>query len=279
MGIYNNEVLTFKEPTAAEVALSPSLVSVIRNHNAKTREHLFHLCMIAYGLRKHNLMKKKSGAGGNASGLVMKPQFWSWYKANDLFEIYGSESNFILYAMSGRLLSYVRWQIGEIYVSHLPKSLTALHQCSRILWKNGDATDRPRRRLFLDALKTPIRDGSKHNALITPQVSRNEVKRWIDAKTGVKRAFEINEATSTIDLNVNVDVLTIRVHDDIYKFAKTGRKIGIVDLPDLEILLQQINDLIKKNDKSSSRFQVVSNLETIRKTYEEKKFPDFAANI
>jgi integrase len=50
MSIYGT-ALTFKDPTAAEVPLNEQLVKVIKTHHQKSREHLFHLCMIAYGLR------------------------------------------------------------------------------------------------------------------------------------------------------------------------------------------------------------------------------------
>ena len=66
MAIYGSK-LTFKAPTRAEVALTDELVEVINSHHRKLREHLFHLCMIAYGLRRHNLVQSKSGAGGNAN--------------------------------------------------------------------------------------------------------------------------------------------------------------------------------------------------------------------
>jgi len=287
MPIYSSEVLSFKEPTAAEVALTASLVSVIRSHNAKTREHLFHLCMIAYGLRKHNLMKKKSGAGGNASRLVMKPQFKAWYEANDLKEVYGSsETNFVLYAMAGRLLNYVRWQVGEQYIAHLPKSLTALYKCSQILWRNGDSTDDARRELFDDALKTPIRDGSKHNALITPLVTRGEIEVWLEKKAGISASASGIGSLSTPkpgkgnkNSSRNVELLTIKVHEDIFKFAKTGRKVGSLDLPVIQKLQSEVEALISKYDKGRAKIEIVSNLEDIKKTYEERKSPDFAKNI
>ena len=78
MTIYSDKI-TFKLPSPEEVALTEDLVSVIQSHYRKSREHLFHLCMIAYGLRTHNLMKPKSGAGGNAQGRVYKPQFIDFF--------------------------------------------------------------------------------------------------------------------------------------------------------------------------------------------------------
>ena len=47
--------LTFKDPTASEVPLNEQLVKIIKTYHQKSREHLFHLCMIDYGLRQFNL--------------------------------------------------------------------------------------------------------------------------------------------------------------------------------------------------------------------------------
>jgi hypothetical protein len=114
MPIYSSE-LTFREPSADEVPLNTALASVIREHHKRSREHLFHLCMIAYGLRRHNLIAKKGGAGGNAKGKQYKPAFKSWYASQAMEDVYGSLNNFTLYAMAGRLLSYVRWRVGAEY--------------------------------------------------------------------------------------------------------------------------------------------------------------------
>jgi hypothetical protein len=61
-------------------------------------------------------MKSKSGAGGNNQGLVYKPQFVDWYYSNNLEDVYRTIKNFLLYAMAGRLLNYVRWQVGKEYI-------------------------------------------------------------------------------------------------------------------------------------------------------------------
>ena len=54
MSVYGT-ALTLKDPTAAEVSLNEQLVKVIKTYHQKSREHLFHLCMIAYGLSQFNL--------------------------------------------------------------------------------------------------------------------------------------------------------------------------------------------------------------------------------
>jgi len=57
MPIYGT-ALTFEEPTAAEVPLNEQLVKVIKTHHQKSREHLFHLCMIAYLMMIRNISTK-----------------------------------------------------------------------------------------------------------------------------------------------------------------------------------------------------------------------------
>jgi hypothetical protein len=67
--------------------------------------------MIAYGLRGQILISNRGGRGGNAQGKEFKPQFKAWYEKNKLEEVYGTIGNFLLYAMSSRLLNYVAWQV------------------------------------------------------------------------------------------------------------------------------------------------------------------------
>ena len=45
--------------------------------------------------------------------------FEAWYKKNVIEEAYGTLSNFTLYAMTGRLLNYVRWQLDGKYIERL----------------------------------------------------------------------------------------------------------------------------------------------------------------
>ena len=280
MAIYGS-VLTFKAPTRDEVALTDELVAVIQSHHRKLREHLFHLCMIAYGLRKHNLIKAKSGAGGNAQGQKYKPEFLDWYTKNGLQNIYGSAGNFTLYAMAGRLLEYVRWKVGKEYIDHLPSSMTTLYALSQILWVQGDSTDDPRRELFAKALLEPIRDGSGFNALIHPQVTKKEIEAWRDQQTGSKKkkATAVQQAADE-DSDFNITVLSVKAHDDLFKFARSsGRKITGPKLEEAEQLLEQVIQLIEQFNQGKSRFTIQSNLEEVKAQYERAQNPDFGKGI
>lgn len=278
MAIYGSD-LTFKRPTKAQVPLSDDLLKVIHLHHSKSREHLFHLCMIAYGLRTHNLMKHKSGAGGNAKGYVYKAAFNQWYEANSLDDVYGERSNFTLYAMAGRLLEYVRWQIDQKYIAQLPSSMTALYALSQIVWSQGDTATQDSRKRFETALIQPIKDGSKHNAFIHPRVTRKEIDAWRDNLSG-KAAPVLRAAKPVTNDPHTVVIATIKVHEDLFKFARvSGKKHVGPKLEDVKSLAQELQKLIDEFNAGKSRFAIDSNLEEVSRAYMEAENPDFGNKI
>ena len=280
MAIYGS-VLTFKAPTRAEVALTDELVAVIQSHHRKLREHLFHLCMIAYGLARHNLKKAKSGAGGNAQGKQYKPEFWDWYTKNGLNHIYGSDSNFSIYKEVGRLLEYVRWRVGKEYIDHLPGRLTPLYELSQIVFIQGGKATEESRNTFAKALLEPIRDGSGFNALIHPQVTKKEIEAWRDQQTGSKKKkAAAGQQAEAEDSDFNITVLSVKAHDDLFKFARSsGRKIKGPKLEEAEQLLEQVIQLIEQFNQGKSRFTIQSNLEEVKAQYERAQNPDFGKGI
>ena len=277
MAIYSDKI-TFKLPSPVEVALTDDLLSVIQSHHRKSREHMFHLCMIAYGLRTHNLMKPKRGAGGNKQGLVYKPQFIDWYDSNNLEDVYRTIENFLLYAMAGRLLNYVRWQVGAKYIEHLPSSLTALYAISQILWSQGDKATDASRKLFDKALIQPIKDGSKNNAFIHPHVTRKEVDEWRAKETG--KATPVFKTTKSVKNDLRtVVVATIKVHKDLFKFGRSGEKRIGPKLSEVKVLNLKLQSLIKEFDKGKGRFAIESHYDQVTKDYEAAKDPDFDKDI
>ena len=277
MAIYSDKI-TFKLPSAVEVALTDDLVSVIQSHHRKSREHMFHLCMIAYGLRTHNLMKRKSGAGGNNQGLVYKPQFIDWYDSNNLEDVYRKIENFLFYAMAGRLLNYVRWQVGAKYIEHLPSSLTALYAISQILWSQGDKATDASRKLFDKALIQPIKDGSKNNAFIHPHVTRMKVDEWRANQTG-KVSPTIKVAKLVKNDPLTVVCATIKVHKDLFKFDRSGEKRIGPKLSEVKVLNLKLQSLIKEFDKGKGRFKIESHYDQVTKDYEAAAKPEFAKEI
>lgn len=278
MAIYSSQ-LTFRLPTKAQVALNDELVKVIHDHHRKSREHLFHLCMIAYGLRAHNLVKAKSGAGGNAQGRVYKPEFKSWYESNSLDDVYGSLPNFTHYAMAGRLLEYVRWQVAEKYIAHLPASMTALYALSQIVWEQGDKARDASRRLFEKALIEPIQDGSKKNAFIHPHISRKEIDAWRTKHTGTS-ASKKKVANVAVNDQHTVVIVTVKAHKDLFKFANVSgaKRIG-PKLDDVVKLHEKIQSLIEEFNVGKSRFALESQIEEVKLAYAKAEKPDFGMNI
>jgi hypothetical protein len=277
MAIYGSD-LTFKRPTKAQVPLTDDLLSVIQLHHRKSREHLFHLCMIAYGLRTHNLTKPKSGAGGNVKGYVYKAAFKQWYEAN-LDDVYGTLSNFTHYAMAGRLLEYVRWQIGQKYIAQLPSSMTALYALSQIVWSQGDTATPDSRKLFDKALKHPIKDGTKHNAFIHPHVSREDVHQWHHEETG-KAAPSLKVSKLVKKDPRTVVVATIKVHKNLFKFTRTGEKLVGPKLSDVKDLTKKLQSLIDEFGKGKVRFALLeSNIDQITQDYKAAENPDYGKEI
>jgi hypothetical protein len=278
MAIYRIQ-LTFRLPKKAQVELNDALVKVIHDHHRKSREHLFYLCMIAYGLRTYNLIRAKNGAGGNAQGRVYKPEFKSWYESNSLDDVYGTLSNFTLYAMAGRLLEYVRWQVAEKYIAHLPASITALYALSQIVWAQGDKATDASRKFFKKALIEPIQDGSKKNAFIHPHVTRKEIDDWRTRKTG-KDSSKKKVVNVAINDQCTVVIATVKVHEDLFKFAKvSGAKRVGPKLDDVVKLHEKIKKLIDEFNSGKSRFALESQIDEIKLEYAKAEKPDFGKKI
>ena len=268
--------LTFNEPTASDVSLTDDLAKTIHQFQKQRREGLYHLCMIAYGLRRHNLEKSKAKRGGNARDQVYKPIFKKWYEDKRLKEVYGEVTNFTLYAMSGRLLNYVRWQVDEKYIAALPSSLGALYECSQILFTQGDSATAVSRQRFKMALTKPIRDGSRNNAVINPTVTRQEIQNYRHQDTPTKQVSKSKTAAST---ETTITLGVIKIHKDLYKFSKRGTKTGAVSLANVEAFLKELMALVLRHGKKNNIFALESNFDQVKIDYKSAEKPDFGANL
>ena len=278
MPIYGDK-LTFKEPTADQVPLNAQLVSVIRQHHQKSREHLFHLCMIAYGLRRHNLISNRGRRGGNAQGKEFKPQFKIWYEKNKLEEVYGTLGNFTHYAMGGRLLSYVAWQVDSKYIDRLPSSMTGLYACSQLLWDQGDSTTQAKRNNFYSLLTKRIKDGS---GVFTTKINKHATRKEIEALKPVDGHSESKQVSTTSKKPKKsnlIDLGSIQISNDLFFFTTTGTKRGHLKLEEVEKLHQAIRDLIEKHDQGRKHYAFQSNLADLKKQYKAEQNHDFGASI
>ena len=277
MPIYGT-ALTFKVPTAAEVPLNEQLVKVIKTHHQKSREHLFHLCMIAYGLRRNNLISNRGKRGGNAQGKELKPEFKAWYEKHHLEEVYGKEANFTKYAMSGRLLSYVAWQVDRKYIEHLPNSLTALYTCSQLLWEQGDTTTDAKRKRFSELLIKRVKDGSGVSTTkINKQSTRADIENLL-----LNEESDLSEPKSKSAGKTKlkfVGLAEVLVNKDIYKFTSTHTKRGHLKIEDVDKLNSAIADLVKKFDAGRQYFSIQSSLPKIKEKYTIAENPDFGKAV
>ena len=279
MPIYGT-ALTFKEPTAAEVPLNEQLVKIIKTHHQKSREHLFHLCMIAYGLRRHNLISNKGKRGGNAQGKELKSEFKVWFEKHHLDEVYGKEANFTKYAMSGRLLSYVAWRLNRKYIEHLPSSLTALYTCSQLLWEQGDTTTDAKRKRFSELLIKRVKDGSGVSTTkINKQSTRADIENLLpQSKSKSLQSKSVGKVV--VKKNLKFEGLAqVLIHPDIYKFTSTYTKRGHLKIEDVVKLNEAISTLVKKFDAGRKYFTVQSSLPEIKEKYTKAENPDFGAAI
>jgi len=124
----------FKEPRAAQVALSDATAEHIRDLNKKSRLSTFQL---------------------------------AWCAKHKLEVVYGSLANFTSYGFAGRLIIYVRWQLpeGEKYPDRLPASVRGLCELSHVLGGRGEKVIAEGREKLQLWLTTPRNDGSDSNDL------------------------------------------------------------------------------------------------------------------
>jgi hypothetical protein len=195
-----------------------------------------------------------------------------------LEEVYGKEANFTKYAMSGRLLSYVAWQVDRKYIEHLPNSLTALYTCSRLLWDQGDTTTDTKRKKFSELLIKKVKDGSGVSTTrINKQSTREDIENLFPES---KSDLPLSKSKSTGKTKLKfVALAEVLVNKDIYKFTSTHTKRGHLKIEDVIKLNSAIEDLIKKFDGGRQYYSIQSSLPKIKEKYKKEENPDFGAAI
>ena len=279
--------LTYRAPPAAAVPLNSELASTIRSFQKTRRESLHHLCLIAYGLRRSNLVKTK-GRGGNAQGQILSDRFKAWYKAERLSEVYGSESNFTTYAMCGRLLEYTRWQIdrkkGSRFIDALPASLGTMYEISKVLWQQGDKTTPEGRETYQSWLTNPIGDGSPPKVFISPSLTRKEVVRALARLNGNDEVSPTPSASDDPSPNPPSEnreqpkrpiIATVTISPSSLLFTKTGKSKGAT-AEAIRAFESDLRELIKKHGR---HFDIASNLDAVLNEIEQAAHPDFGKHL
>jgi hypothetical protein len=232
--------------------------------------------MIAYGLRRHNLISNRGKRGGNAQGKEFKSQFKAWYEKHNLEEVYGTMGNFTIYAMSGRLLNYVAWQVDKKYIERLPSSVTSLYACSQILWDQGDSTTQEKRNYFNSLLTKRVKDGS---GVFTTKINKHATRKEVEAFKLIGNKTAENKTASKAKSTKQLDLGIIFVSNDLLYFTNTGTKRGHLKIEEVEKLHDAIRDLIKKYDKGRKNYSFQSNLTEIKTKYKAKENHNFGASI
>ena len=256
---YSTAALTFKEPTPAEVKPSSELAKTIHSLNKTRRESFFHLCIIAYGLRKQNLEKNPSKRGRKSEkGESFKPEFKSWYSKEKLDEVYGllDSGRFSQYAMSGRLLNYIRWNApnknGETLIQRLPASANKIATIANYWAANGRKNNPSDNARLFNLIGKKEKDGSGVMLyLINPEVTLDEIKEAIGKRV-------LPEATKKPKSN---QLLLLQLFsDNSLRFGKTkttNRRLKSAVQPEtVKNLLKEITVLINKYNKTSKHFQI-----------------------
>lgn len=287
MTVYSiDSALTYRAPPAESIPLDRHLASTIRSFQKTRRESLHHLCLIAYGLRRSNLVKS-DGRGGNAQGQTLSPEFKAWYRAEKLVEVYGSESNFTTYAMCGRLLEYTRWQVdkgkGTRFIDALPASLGTMYEISKVLWEQGDKTKPEGRERYKDWLTKPIGDGSPPKTFIQPSLTRKEVVSALAGLQGGSGDTPVTAPDSNPERSppqgqeapATPIVATISISASSLSFTKTGKSKG-ASPEAIRALDHGLQQLVKKHGR---HFRITSNLEAVLKEIEAAANPDFGKHL
>jgi len=269
--------LTFNEPSASEVKLSKELADTVKAFGKKQRKSLFHLCVIAYGIRRQNLVKT-SERGGNQNNQKYKPAFVAWYEQNDIKSVYGTLPNFTQYAMSGRLLQFTRWQIdreeGQKYIDRLPATLTTLYALSKVIWTQGETATDETRQAYKELMIVPVRDGSIDNAFICRSLTAIEVDRKLKQLTTEPNGKQKKEKNY-----INIPLVKVNVHEALIQFNRKGTKRSIKgpEIEEVRNLVNRISSLIEESGLDN--FAIDSNLDMIEDRYNENRDPDFAKKI
>jgi hypothetical protein len=264
-----------------EFELNQDTAQSIKSIGKSMRDNMFQLCLIAYGIRRKSLRKARKGErGGNAQKEVYKDEFNKWFASNDLQTVYGKVTNFTKYAMAGRLLTWVRWQInpdkGLEYLDRLPHSISTLYALQSIIWTNGDKATDEGRRNFKDLIRKPVSDGTTNNTWINRSLTADDVK---------KKLSELENSPAVVTKKPKdydphkINLLRVKAHEGLYAFNRRGnkRKVKGPDIDKVRELVTAINNLIA--DFGLEDFSVEDNLEHITEKYEQNKNPNFAKGI
>lgn len=256
----------YRIPGSNAVTLSPALAKEIRQRFRDDRDNRFRIYLLAAGLRDRYLDQKTK---------AYSQEFRDWYVKEGMEKRFGKlESSFVRYASAGTVIDHVANPIAEdlpagvqpedptVRLEQLPLSVGTLYELSKVLADAPEAFDlcftyKPRR---ADVDTPRVFWETRGPALIHPDVSELEVKKW--------RKDWMQPPAPKVARTDKRTLLcaAITVSGELFDFdRKTGEKIGVVDLPDVEAFLEKLNAVFA--EEFAVQFKLLDNMDYLANGY------------
>ena len=249
--------MKYEVPT--DVELNTELVERLRSMFKKDRDNKFELFLLSSGIRDRYLDPKTK---------TYDREFKLNYVVMGLEDVFGQLPNFTKYSSCGDVIKHIfdEYEDHETYLQVLPLSVGCLYEISQILKEVDDFVFRqlfhytPTRKSvdqdFIDWKQDPeplIRSD------VTEECVRNWFKKWKDPHP--------DKDTNVSELKV--PFLTITCHKDLFEFnRRTGEKVGVLDLQEVEVIYDKINKIFEDHQLS---FRVKDSMEKLRTRYHKNK--------
>lgn len=251
---------SYKIPTGDRVTISESLVNEIKTRFQQDRENRFQLFLLSSGIRNKYLNKKTR---------TYNPEFLEWYTENGMKDLFGSIPNFTKYSGCGDVVNYVGTKTSdpEKYLKKLPLSVGSLYEISQIL-KDKE--------LFNICLQfTPTRKSidepkwewvTKKPSLINPNRTELEIRTW-------RRKWDNPPPPKLKRTDKRtLPFVTITCSGELFDFdKKTGDKLGVLDLDEVENFLEKLNKFFEKENTNQLQFRLDDNMDYLTEGYYKRK--------
>jgi len=242
-----------------QIILSDELVREIEDRYQRSREDRFQLYLLSSALRNKYLNKKTN---------TYEEEFQTWYTSNGLTKIFGQLPNFTKYCGGGDVINWVGTKTSDPqkYLAQLPLSVGALYELSIILKSDEDLF--PLLLQFTPSRKSldePKYDwGTKKPPLIsndaTEQKLRNWRRKW-DSPPPPKVKRSDKRTLKFVEITCNGELL------DFHR--KTGEKIGVLDLDDVDQFLVKLRALF--DEHTNIKFKLTDHMDYLTNAYFKRK--------
>jgi hypothetical protein len=250
----------YQIPGHNQVSLTDELANEIRERFARDRDNRFRLFLIAAGLRNRYLDKKTKS---------YVKEFDTWYKREKFQDYFGTLANFTKYASAGDVVAYISETYGDEtpkFLKQIPTSVGAMYEASQILTYDNDLMNLCLRFTVKRTSVDQPKDQwvSKKPALLNPHATEAQIRTWRRNWLNPPPPRQKRTDKRTLLL------ATVTVSGELFDFnRKTGDKIGCVDLPEVEELLNRLRTLFPNPD--DPRFKITDNIDVLTTGYYKRK--------